>query len=82
MDIRETLIAAAVGITLLSSTATAGGPVLVAPEEAFVQEARPSSEGSWVVPVVIGALILCALACGGDDAPAPVDPGPVCKGDC
>jgi hypothetical protein len=45
-------------------------------------QSRPSSEGNWIVPVVIGALILCAIACGNDGDPAPVDPGPVCKGGC
>jgi len=83
MTANQTILAAATGIALLlTAPVRAGGPVIVVPEEAFVQEARPSSEGQWIVPVVIGALILCAIACGGDDAPAPVDPGPVCKGDC
>jgi len=76
----QTILAAATGIALLlTAPVQAGGMVI---EDNFVQEARPSSEGQWIVPVVIGALILCAIACGGDDAPAPVDPGPVCKGDC
>ena len=76
-----TILASALAICAAAAPLHAGGPVLVAPEEAFVQEARPSSEGQWIVPVVIGALILCAIACGGDDTPAPVDPGPVCKGE-
>jgi hypothetical protein len=80
MTIRETILAITTGVALLlTQPAFAGGPVLV--EEAFVQEARPSSEGNWIVPVVIGALILCAIACGNDGDPD-VKPGPICKEGC
>lgn len=82
MTITETLIAFATGIALLASPVAAGGPVLPVEEPAFVEDARPSSEGRWVAPVVIGLLVLCAIACGdGDDAPIgkPVDP---CNGGC
>jgi len=44
-------------------------------------DVRPQGDGgSWVVPVIVGAIVLCAFLCdGGDDAPDVV-PGPVCNG--
>jgi hypothetical protein len=52
-------------ITLaLSSTAYAGGPVVVA-EEPMVEAAAPRS--GWIVPVVVGLILVCAIACGGSD---------------
>lgn len=78
MTIRETLIAAITGISLLATTAHAGGPVIVEDEYTVTEPARRD----WIVPVLIGGIILCAIACGGDDEPAPVDPGPVCQKGC
>ena len=80
MNIRETLIAATVGASLLTTPVAAGGPVIVA-EEPIITEARPSSEGKWVLPVVVGMLVIGALASGGGDDPVgkPVNP---CKGEC
>jgi len=65
---------------LLASPAFAGGPVIVT-EEPPIADVRPQGDGgSWIVPVIVGAIVLCAIACeGGDDGP--VDPGPVCNGD-
>lgn len=61
--------------------AIAGGPVIVT-EEAPIADVRPQGDGgNWVVPVVIGVVILCAIACGGDDGPAPT-PKPNCNGGC
>jgi len=79
MNAKETLIAALTGIALLASPVAAGGPVVIE-DEYDVTEPAPRNE--WVLPVVIGAVILCAIACGGDDdAPVvqpPKEPGPVC----
>jgi hypothetical protein len=44
-------------------SAQAGGPVII--EDAHEAEARPSSEGRWVVPVIVGLLIVGAIASGG-----------------
>lgn len=78
--IRYTLTAIATGTALLlTAPVHAGGPVIVA-EEPIVAEARPSSEGRWVLPVIVGLLVIGALASGGGDD-GPVDPGPVCNGD-
>ena len=58
--------------------ANAGGPIVLEDPEVIA----PRDTAEWVLPVVIGAVILCALACGGsDDAPVvqpPKEPGPVC----
>ena len=59
--------------------ARAGGPIVT--EEPPIADVRPQGDGgSWVVPVIVGAIVLCAIACGGGDD-GPVDPGPVCNGD-
>lgn len=50
----------------LTSTAFAGGPVVVV-EEAQPEVVAESPRSGWIVPVVIGAIILCAIACGNDD---------------
>jgi hypothetical protein len=66
----------ALALTMTASTAFAGGPVVVE-EEPMVEAASPRS--GWIVPVVVGLIIICAIACGNDDdtpvtppAPAPV----------
>lgn len=70
-----------VALTLAASPVHAGGPVII--EDPMVAEARPSSEGRWVVPVIVGLIIIGALASGGssdvcqgpDDVPAPPTDG-------
>jgi predicted anti-sigma-YlaC factor YlaD len=47
----------------LTSVAHAGGPVIV--EDTTVEAETPRS--GWIVPVIVGAIILCAIACGNDD---------------
>ncbi|MFM7333851.1 MAG: hypothetical protein ACKO2N_16835 [Tabrizicola sp.] len=51
-------------LTMTASTAFAGGPVVVA-EEPAVEAASPRS--GWIVPVVVGLVLICAVACGDDD---------------
>ncbi len=55
-------------ILALSTAAHAGGPVLVSPEETEVADAR-DNRAQWIIPVVIGVLIIAALSSGGDDEP-------------
>jgi hypothetical protein len=55
---------AAMAVALSSSVAFAGGPVIVE-EEAAVEAAAPRS--GWIVPVVVGLILVCAIACGSDD---------------
>lgn len=51
-------------LALGASTAFAGGPVVVE-EDVAVEAASPRS--GWIVPVVVGLIVVCAIACGGDD---------------
>ena len=51
-------------LAMTASTAYAGGPVVVA-EEPVVEAASPRS--GWIVPVVVGLIVICAIACGNDD---------------
>jgi hypothetical protein len=57
-------VAPLLALAMTASTAYAGGPVVVE-EEPVVEAAKPRS--GWIVPVIIGAIILCAVACGDDD---------------
>ena len=76
--IRTTLLAATIGIAaLIAAPVHAGGPVIV--EDTTADHAEPDRKG-WIVPVVIGALILCAIACDSGDDPEPGKPtDPVCQ---
>lgn len=56
----------ALTLAFTSTTAFAGGPVLVE-EEPVVEAASPRS--GWIVPVVVGLVLICAIACGNDDTP-------------
>lgn len=69
-----------IALTLAATPLHAGGPVIVT-EEPPIADVRPQGDGgNWVVPVIVGAIVLCAFLCdGGDDAPDVV-PGPVCNG--
>ena len=61
-------LAPMLALALTTSAAFAGGPVVVE-EEPVVEAASPRS--GWIVPVVVGLVVLCAIACGNDDDPAP-----------
>jgi hypothetical protein len=56
----------ALTLAVTSTTAFAGGPVVVE-EEPMVEAASPRS--GWIVPVVVGLFLICAIACGNDDDP-------------
>ena len=80
MNIRTTLLTAATGIALLTNPVFAGGPVLIE-EEPPIADVRPQGDGgNWIVPVIVGAIVLCAIACGGGDD-SPIAPEPTCNGD-
>ena len=53
-------------LTMTSTAALAGGPVVVE-EEGQPEVVADSPRSGWIVPVIIGAVILCAVACGNDD---------------
>ena len=61
----------AASVVLGSTAAFAGGPVVIE-EEPSVEAASPRS--GWIVPVVVGLIVICAIACGNDDETV-VDPG-------
>ncbi|MBL9075264.1 hypothetical protein [Tabrizicola sp.] len=59
------------GAFALSSTAAmAGGPVVVV-EEGQPEVVAESPRSGWIVPVVVGLVVLCAIACGNDDEEVP-----------
>jgi hypothetical protein len=62
---KNTLAAAAM-LGLIGSALYAGGPVVVAEEAVAVAE-EPASSGSWVLPVILLAVIGLAITSGCDD---------------
>jgi hypothetical protein len=60
-------------LAMTASSAFAGGPVVVE-EEPTVEASEPRS--GWIVPVVVGLVLICAIACGNDDEPTPTPPPP------
>ena len=52
-----------------ASTAFAGGPVMVE-EEGEPEVVADSPRSGWIVPVVVGLVLICAIACGNDDTAA------------
>jgi hypothetical protein len=49
-----------------SSAVSAGGPVVVI-EEAQPEVVAESPRSGWIVPVIVGLVLVCAIACGSDD---------------
>lgn len=64
----KTLAATLLSATLITSTAYAGGPVVVEEETQVVAERPATSIGIWPILLVIG---LCVALCGGDDDELP-----------
>lgn len=62
--------ALALSLALSSTAAFAGGPVIVE-EEGQPEVVAETPRSGWIVPVIIGGIILCAIACGGDDDEEP-----------
>ena len=61
----------ALTLAFTSTTAFAGGPVVVE-DEPMVEAASPRSGG--IGPGVVGLVLVCAIACGNKNDPAPVPP--------
>jgi hypothetical protein len=49
----------------------AGGPMVIE-EEGQPEVVADSPRSGWIVPVVVGLVLICAIACGNDDTPPPV----------
>ncbi|MBN8630037.1 MAG: hypothetical protein J0L76_04180 [Rhodobacterales bacterium] len=60
----KNVVSPVLALALTASAAFAGGPVVVE-EEPVVEAAQPRS--GWIVPVIVGLVVLCAVACGNDD---------------
>ena len=56
----------ALTLALTSTAAMAGGPVVVV-EEGQPEVVDETPRSGWIVPVVVGLVVLCAIACGNDD---------------
>lgn len=55
----------AVSLALSASTAFAGGPVVI--EEGQPEVIAEAPRSGWILPVIVGLVVICAIACGGDD---------------
>jgi hypothetical protein len=60
----------AFSLALSSTAAFAGGPVVIE-EEGQPEVVAESPRSGWIVPVIVGAIIICAIACGNDDDTPP-----------
>ncbi|MDP3196012.1 hypothetical protein [Tabrizicola sp.] len=49
-----------------SSAVSAGGPIVIV-EEPQPQVVADSPRSGWIVPVVVGLVLICAIACGDDE---------------
>lgn len=54
-----------------SSAVSAGGPVVVV-EEGQPEVVAETPRSGWIVPVLVGLVLVCAIACGSDDEQAPI----------
>ena len=59
------LIASVMALTLGTSAAMAGGPIVIEEEAEVVAEKPASSVG--ILPLLLIPIILCVALCGGDD---------------
>ena len=56
----------AASIALGATASFAGGPVVIE-EEGQPEVVAETPRSGWIVPVVVGLVLICALACGSDD---------------
>lgn len=52
------------------SAVSAGGPVVIE-EEGQPEVVAESPRSGWIVPVIVGLVLVCAIACGDDDEVEP-----------
>lgn len=71
---KDLLKSALVAVTVLSaSTAYAGGPVIIEEGKGEEVAARPASSVG-ILPVLGALVLICLIACGGDDDPVDTKP--------
>ncbi|WP_128514972.1 hypothetical protein [Tabrizicola thermarum] len=58
--------ALAFSIAFGTTASFAGGPVVIE-EEGQPEVVAESPRSGWIVPVVVGLVLVCAIACGNDD---------------
>ena len=63
-------VAPLLALAMTSTAALAGGPVVVV-EEGQPEVVAESPRSGWIVPVVVGLVVLCAIACGNDGETLP-----------
>lgn len=56
----------ALSLAFGSTAALAGGPVVIE-EEGQPEVVAESPRSGWIVTVIIGLVVICAVACGNDD---------------
>lgn len=56
----------AAALALSTSTAFAGGPVVVV-EEGQPEVVEESPRSGFLLPLVVGLIVVCAIACGNDE---------------
>lgn len=66
------LVSGAFAIALAMSSATAFAQDAVVEESTEAEAAAPAS--GWIVPAIIGVIIVCALVCDGSDPAPPLQP--------
>ncbi len=78
--LKASMLTVAVMASIIGN-AQAGGFVVVQDEtlDEPSQMVNPNKEG-WVLPVIVGGSLLCAILCGGNDKAAP--PVVVCNNGC
>jgi hypothetical protein len=56
----------ALSLAFGASTAFAGGPVVVV-EEGQPEVVADAPRSGWILPVIVGLVVICAIACGSDE---------------
>ena len=77
----KNLVASVLALSVFTSAAMAGGPVIIVEEPAPVVEKQAASSGG-ILPLVLVGIALCVALCGGSDddrsrrvtSEEPVDP--------
>lgn len=64
----------ALSLAFGATASFAGGPMVIE-EEGQPEVVAESPRSGWIVPVIVGLITICAIACGDDDEPAQLTTG-------